>query len=58
MKLGRKVDSVMDKTIKAFYVLVIAMIVFLGGLLISRGIRAQEIPPSSMLIQSQEGSAL
>ena len=38
MRLGRKVDAMMDKLVKAFYVLIIALVVFLGGLLISRGL--------------------
>lgn len=45
----------LDKMIKAFYILMIALIVFLGGLLISKGMH--ESVPKTM-IEYQEGSAL
>ena len=54
----------MEKMIKAFYVLIIAMVVFLGGLLISQGIHeaqtvvtAKHAVAPSMIID-QEGTAL
>ena len=62
--LGRKVDATMEKMIKAFYILTIAMVVFLGGLLISQGIHeaqtvvtAEHAVAPSMIID-QEGTAL
>ena len=45
--LGRKVDAMMDRMIKAFYVLMIAMVVFLGGLLISQGMHESQTIASS-----------
>lgn len=61
MKLGRKVACCMEKAIKAFYILMIAIVVFLGGLLIFRGLAAQEgdaaIRPYE-LMENKEGSAL
>lgn len=64
MRLGRKVDAMMEKMIKAFYILIIAMVVFLGGLLISQGIHESQtvvtaehaVAPS--VIIDQEGTAL
>ncbi|MBR5287485.1 MAG: hypothetical protein IKU34_02705 [Clostridia bacterium] len=52
----------MERMIKAFYILMIAMVVFLGGLLISQGIHeshadAQEAIAPSVIID-QEGNAL
>ncbi len=52
----------MEKVMKAFYILMVALIVFLGGLLIAQG--AQEPPAQKSettvqrIIDSQEGSAL
>ncbi len=45
----------MDKMIKAFYVFMIAMVVFLGGLLISKGLNESALQTT---IEYQEGSAL
>ena len=36
-----------DKLIKAFYVLIIAMVVFLGGLLIAQGIHESQTAASA-----------
>ena len=51
----------MEKAIKAFYILMIAIALFLGGLLISKGLANQEndaaIRPYEIL-ENQEGSAL
>jgi len=53
----------MDKLIRAFYILIIAIVVFLGGLLISKGViaKAGAAAPhhaAMQAIESQEGSAL
>lgn len=45
----------MERMIKAFYVLMIAMVVFLGGLLISKGISETS---AGIAFEYQEGSAL
>lgn len=44
--MGRKVDDAMEKLIKALYVLMIAIVVFLGGLLIAQG-TADSIPKNN-----------
>ena len=62
--LGKKVVHAMEKIIKAFYVLIVAMVVFLGGLLISQGMHesqkgtpAQEAAAPRVIIY-REGTAL
>lgn len=44
-----------EKMIKAFYVFMIALVVFLGGLLISKGMNESAIKTH---MEYQEGSAL
>lgn len=44
-----------EKMIKAFYVIMIAMVVFLGGLLISKGLNESALQKT---IEYEEGSAL
>ena len=62
--LGRKVDAMMEKMIKAVYISIIAMVVFLGGLLISQGIHeSRTLAPAEhavapSVIIDQEGTAL
>ena len=64
--MGMKVNAMIDKIIKSVYILTIAMVVFLGGLLIIQGIRisdqknAQASIPEyrQSIIDSQEGNAL
>ena len=51
----------MEKAIKAFYILMIAIVVFLGGLLISKGLADQENAAAvrpRVILENQEGSAL
>ena len=54
----------MEKMIKAFYISIIAMVVFLGGLLISQGIHeSRTLAPAEhavapSVIIDQEGTAL
>ena len=62
--LGKKVVHAMEKIIKAFYVAIVAMVVFLGGLLISQGMQesqkgtpAQEAVTPRVIIY-REGTAL
>ena len=45
----------MDKVMKAMYIFMIAIVVFLGGLLISQGL-SQSAP--KMMIEMSDGSAL
>jgi len=53
--MGRKVKLVMNKAIKAFYILMIAIVVFMGGLLISKGLNESA---QQTMIEYQEGNAL
>ena len=55
-----------EKIIKAVYILTVALVVFLGGLLISKGMHVSSVSPErtpvsaaqQTIIDSQEGSAL
>lgn len=53
--MGRKVDAIMKNMVKVFCMLMIAIVVFLGGLLISEGIDRHA---ADSLFEYQEGSAL
>ena len=66
MKLGRKVNAMIERIIKAVYILTIALVVFLGGLLISKGmhISSEQTADAAIsearqtVIDSQDGNAL
>lgn len=65
MKMGKERAIVMKKTVKAIYILIVAIVVFTGALLIIKGLEESRYDDAAIaviysgdLFDNEEGSAL